>query len=75
MNILKFTTKNIKSRQKLIYDKTAYVQSKIFTPVKKKITQPLVAMVMIFSMSGNIVQSLAMQQLQLSIMLYILIPV
>ena len=51
LKILKFTTKNVKLRQQFIYNKTAYVQSKIFTPVLKFFTQPLVAMVVTFSMS------------------------
>ena len=38
-------------RQKKNYDKTPYVWSTKFTPVKKKITQPLVVMVETFRMS------------------------
>ena len=37
----------------MIYNKTAYVQSKVYTPVLKNFTRPLVAMVVTFSMSGG----------------------
>ena len=46
--ILNFITKNLKSQQNLIYDKTAYFQSKIFIQVLTNFTQPLLAMVVTF---------------------------
>ena len=35
----------------MIYEKTAYIQNKIFTPVLKNVTRPLVTMVVTFFMS------------------------
>ena len=46
-----FTQKECKSEMKKNYDKTLYVWSTNFTPVKKKFTQPLLVMLETFRMS------------------------
>ena len=54
----------MKSQHKLIYDKTTYVQIKIFTQVLLNVTQALLAAVVTFCMSVSIKELRGVDRLQ-----------